>query len=76
MTVSLVWREVRGMEVLHLGEIEVGRVCRDGGKKNRPRWLFVLDINRAFWRDEKTIEQAKFAVEARIMGWLARAGLA
>lgn len=75
--IKLTWREKHGMKVLHLGEIEVARVCRHGGgRSNGPRWLFVLDTHTAFWHSEKTLEQAMAAAEVKMQGWLARAGLA
>lgn len=73
---KLEWRLKYGMEILHLGEIEVGRVRKDGGRKGRPTWMFNLEAHIAFWHDEATVEQAKAAVLMKMQNWLERAGIA
>jgi len=73
MTPDFNWRQVHGLEVLFIGEVEVGRVHRTGGRNGRPRWLFQLDQHGAFWRDEKTIEICRAQVIGRMVDWLRRA---
>lgn len=70
------WRREGDIDVLYLGEIAVGRVHDRGGRKDRPRWLFNLAGAIGFWRDEKTVEQARFALMLALRGWIRRAGLA
>jgi len=70
------WKAQNHLEVLCLGDIEVGRVSATGGRKNRPRWIFNLAYPASFWRDALTIEQARAELLAALDGWLQRAGLA
>ena len=69
------YREENGIQVLHLGEVEVGRVATRGGRNDRPRWLFQLDNHLSIWRTERTVEKAEAALEARLADWLKRAAL-
>lgn len=75
MTIKITWRTRGDLEVLYLGEIPVGRVAPDGGRNNRPRWLFNLDGAASIWRDAKTIVEARVCVLLALDQWLNRAGL-
>lgn len=75
MTVTLTWSRQNDIEILLIGEIEVGRVMATGGKKNSPRYIFNLLGSRAFWRDAKSIEEARLALMGALSDWLRRAGL-
>lgn len=70
------WKTSNRLEVLCLGDIEVGRVCPDGGRRNRPRWIFNLAHPASFWRDAPTLDQARAELVGALDGWLQRAGLA
>ena len=71
------WRDWNGLQALYLGEIIVGRVAPDGGKRNKPRAIFNLAASesRAFWFDCADIADAKLSIEVRLAEWLRRAGL-
>lgn len=64
------WRMQGDIEVLHLGEIPVGRV-------NPPAkaWIFNLNYPACFWKGEKTVEQARACVNLALTLWLRKAGL-
>jgi hypothetical protein len=75
MSPPLSWSWQNDIEVLRMGEIEVGRVSASGGKKGAARFIFNLLGHRAFWRDEKTVERAKLALTCELSAWLRKAGL-
>ncbi|QJQ31801.1 hypothetical protein GV829_04530 [Sphingomonas lacunae] len=70
------WRTEGDIEVLYMGEVEIGRAMATGGKKNSPRWLFTLNRQAIEWISVRTIEGAKTCVEATFDLWLQKAGIA
>lgn len=75
MRIRTTWRAEHGLEVFYLGEIPVGRVAPYGGRNNRPRWLFNLAGVTAFWRDAKTMDDARDCLMVALAEWLTKAGL-
>lgn len=71
------WRPWCGLQALYLGEVIVGRVAPDGGKRNKPRAIFNLASveNGAHWFDCPTVVDARREIEARLDRWLERTGL-
>lgn len=62
------WRRQHDIDVLHLGEIPVGRV------KDKA-WIFNLTYPACFWKGEKSEALARQAVTAALSEWLSKAGL-
>lgn len=62
------WRRQGDIDVLHLGEIPVGRV------KDKA-WIFNLTYPACFWKSERSEEKARLAVLAALNAWLIKAGL-
>lgn len=69
------WKHEHGLQVLYMGEIDVGRVAADGGRKNSPRYIFNLRRHFAYWKDEKTVDRARLQVELALKEWLRQAGI-
>lgn len=74
-TVTITWRNVYGLHVLAMGEIDIGRVARNGGKEDKPRWLFNLAGITCQWQTAKTIDAASASLRIELRKWLVRAGL-
>jgi hypothetical protein len=64
-----------GLEVLHLGEVPVGRVSLTAGRRGRPAWVFNLAGSVAFWATAPSIEEARTSLLATLSHWLTRAGI-
>lgn len=69
------FRQEHHLRLLYLGEIVVGRVLTDGGKRNRPRWMFDLQTPCRNWVSANTVEEAELTLLGVVREWLARAGL-
>jgi hypothetical protein len=74
MKPPLSWTRQGDIDVLLMGEIEVGRAMMNGAKG--ARYIFNLLGSRAFWKDEKTLDHAKLALTIALNDWLRKAGLA
>lgn len=68
MSAVISWRQQGDIDVLHLGEIPVGRVK---GKA----WIFNLKYPACFWKGERSEALARSAVTAALSDWLTKAGL-
>ena len=64
------WRMQGDIEVLHLGDIAVGRV-----NPAAKAWMFNLNYPACFWKGERTVEQARACVVSALAAWLRKAGL-
>lgn len=69
------WNQCNDQMHLTLGEIVVARVMDNGGRNNRPRWIFHNTPSFACWTDARTVDAAKAAAEAALSDWLVRTGL-
>ena len=66
----ITWQLHGEIEVLHLGQIPVGRVNpRDNG------WIFNLAGVTAFWKREKTVALARGNLTAALYDWARRAAM-
>lgn len=74
-TVTVTWRNVHGIHVLAMGDIDIGRVARTGGKGDKPRWLFNLANPCCQWRTARTLDAACESLRVELRKWLASAGL-
>lgn len=70
------WRTENDIEVLYMGEVEIGRAMATGGHRNSARWLFTLNRHALQWISDRTLEGAKTYVEATFDLWLQKAGIA
>ena len=69
LPVRTAWVRQNDIDVLLVGEVEVGRV-----HANARSWLFSLK-HPSFWRGERSAELARTALIAAFSDWLKRAGL-
>ena len=71
----MTWHNDGDLEILMLGQIEVGRILHSGGRANKPRYLFHLGNRCPFWKTEKTLDIARSALLNEVDDFLKRAGL-
>ena len=64
------WRMQGDIEVLHLGDVPVGRV-----NPAAKAWIFNLNYPACFWKGERTVEQARLAAVMALNAWLTKAKL-
>lgn len=70
MRAKLSWRRQGDIDVLHLGEIPVGRI-----HPSARSWIFNLRYPACFWKGEKSEEIARCNLLNALSAWLKAAGL-